>query len=201
MDDIGITSFVFYFLYNILMRRKREDVDWDALIQDYLSGDWTTVKVAKKYGVAPISVTRERRNRGLPGWPHGFKKRTVDVVVPSDPTLLAYMAGLIDGEGTLQVVAPAGPKPYARLTIANNHRGLMDWLQQTFGGRVYWRDMSYYKDDGYNRQPQANWHCADIHGVFVVTRAVQPYLIIKKPQSELVLGWLRNRYPILDLLP
>src|SRR6266487_2106264 len=61
-------------------------------------------------------------------------------------TELAYLAAMIDGEGTLSIhkvrkYQRTGPTDHLRyrlvLQVSNTHRGLMDWLLARFGGRVY----------------------------------------------------------------
>jgi len=58
------------------------------------------------------------------------------------PTEIAYLAGLVDGEGSIYIgnfsCSPKTQEPYfqTNIQITNTSKQLIDWLQSTFGGLV-----------------------------------------------------------------
>ncbi len=107
--------------------------------------------------------------------------------VPELPeTFWAYLAGLIDGEGSLNVYRN-GP----RLGIANTHKGVLIWVtDQLQAGRIYTKKM--YNP---NAKQGYEWQCT----AYVIRRIlpqVAPYLHIKKDLSLLILKYLELNEPL-----
>lgn len=109
-------------------------------------------------------------------------------------TEIAYLAGIVDGEGTIQITQQTNKnKPgwpaytTGALYITNSNVELLDWIQQRFGGarasgrrpaNRNWKmvyKLSFYGDAGER-----------------VVRMVQPYLVTKQKQAALYLE-LRER--------
>lgn len=98
---------------------------------------------------------------------------------------LAYLAGIIDGEGTVSIglrTNQQGNRYHTFiLQVSSVDRPLTDWLCSTFGGSV-----------GIHRQSRGNyralhrWSVRSRQGEAIL-RAVLPYLLLKRPQAELVL--------------
>jgi len=100
-------------------------------------------------------------------------------------TDLAYLAGIIDGEGCISVSEnPRNGRKYYRLIldVTNTNDILMQWLEDTFGGIVR---TNYARAE--NRSNLHGWtvsgkQCQELLAM------VLPYLIIKKAQAELALA-------------
>lgn len=99
-------------------------------------------------------------------------------------TDLAYIAGIIDGEGCLGIRrvrnknSTAGYHPYAHVGMTNDY--LPQWLHFTFGGGIHrrkqrktWKETTVWQIEG--------------EGVYAFVEAIYPYLIIKKPQANIIL--------------
>lgn len=109
----------------------------------------------------------------------------------SSCTDLAYLAAIIDGEGTLTIkkVRPSGggksPTYRAIVEVGNTSRALIDWLCSRFGGNAYdrtftgrWRRMWYWNLNTDNME--------------TVLESIQPYLVIKRRQANVLLSFLRG---------
>lgn len=97
---------------------------------------------------------------------------------------LAYLAGMIDGEGCITIIKDAhkratGPRYRLRLYVTNISSPLMDWLSATFGGRVHSRKA----DSG---KVVYHW-CAADSAVETILRLALPYLKVKGEQARLAL--------------
>jgi len=106
-----------------------------------------------------------------------------------DTHKLAYLAGLIDGEGSITISATprkregeATPRYYSRitLTICNCHPGIIDWLHKRFGGSAHW----ITRDPRYKPSGRVIWGNVDTAAIL---KMVLPYLIIKKHQALLAI--------------
>src|SRR5258708_9345020 len=111
-----------------------------------------------------------------------------------EPLKLAYLAGIIDGEGCLTIykVAPAkynrfqNPQYRASCKIANTNVKLMDWLNSTFsnfnsGHKQHMR--SIFKKNSIHDRWIYEWEVQGFRLVDLLTQ-VQPYFGLKKRQSE-----------------
>ena len=101
------------------------------------------------------------------------------------------MAGLIDGEGCIEILKRKRPeckrKIYycARLRISNSNKDLIEWLKNSFGGWIEKREIGGNYKDAY---------------VWVITYSkiepllikILPYLKVKKKQGEILRKFLKT---------
>ena len=116
--------------------------------------------------------------------------RLPDLHIPSDPALLAYVAGLLDGEGCIRIHSsfePATSRSLShslRIGIANTDERLMLWLSDTFGGGLHEKKRRGSRSP--NWKPCFDWSLHS-HQAEAFLRSVEPYLVIKKAQAQLAL--------------
>ena len=99
-------------------------------------------------------------------------------------TDIAYLAGIIDGEGCIsmyQISNGHGKSVMCGLWIANTDKNLMDWLVENLGGSLNTRT---------SKKPQ--WKTSWVWAVYSqnmedVLIRVLPYLKVKHTQAELAL--------------
>ena len=107
-------------------------------------------------------------------------------------TDLAYVAGIIDGEGWIRIhnrKIKNGNQNYAlQVGVGMTNECLINWLKFCFGGSVLQRNQIG------NRKTRYDWALATKQaGDFL--KLVLPYLKIKRPQAELALKFQsRRRY-------
>jgi hypothetical protein len=110
-------------------------------------------------------------------------------------TTKAYLAGIIDGEGTITIVKNNRKRKkgkeyfYSRavVTIANTSYSLLDYLKSLeIGGFSYdRRRVPRYKQ-------VFQWCLASILSVYSFLKAILPYLVIKKSKAEEVIKWIED---------
>ena len=99
-------------------------------------------------------------------------------------TELAYLAGLIDGEGTIylyrdnKAAKDHGYRAY--LEIGNRDPKMVMWLQARLGGRVYEQNRRG------NRARCFSWRLMGVAAITVLEQAL-PYLITKAKHAEAML--------------
>ena len=96
-------------------------------------------------------------------------------------TDLAYIAGIIDGEG--YIFAPCykyGDKQHYGVTVGLEMADeiIPRWIQSCFGGKVYRRE---YQNTKF--KPIFIWHCPRSVAEHFL-HSIYPYLILKKPHAE-----------------
>jgi hypothetical protein len=133
--------------------------------------------------VAYHNIAQFMYKRGLMADRYTVKRRTIELALRMSPTELAYLAGVIDGEGTITITMK---DHYARpaVTISNTSYLLRDWLRLrgyqphmslNSLGRWYWR---------------ISW-CGMSLDKFLPL--VRPYLVIKARHADLVLEFILLR--------
>jgi hypothetical protein len=137
----------------------------------------TIISVLKRNGIA------QRR-----------RLRRPTITVPTDPAVLAYLAGIIDADGSI-VLRRGAERQALKVLVANTSPDLMDWLQETFGGRVHWADTR--PDTGHRivgTKPAGQWVVPRVVDSFRLLTAIEPYLVIKRSKAQAGLAWARAEW-------
>ncbi len=122
----------------------------------------------------------------------GYSRRKVMIMkrfnhkFPLTNEELAYMAGIVDGEGTL-AIRGKGNSYCPEFRITNTDKSLIDWLNI----RVHFSSMHLRKRE-INRRPC--WDCL-IRGfkMYNLLKSLLPYLIIKRKHAELLIKFIESR--------
>lgn len=100
-------------------------------------------------------------------------------------TDLAYLAGLIDGEGTISCSINTTLNGHSalqkQLSIFNTNITLISWITSRFGGMVHSRTRS----TKWKEEHQVKWSATEAS---VILELVLPYLVIKKEQAEIFIA-------------
>jgi hypothetical protein len=104
----------------------------------------------------------------------------------------AYLAGIIDGEGTITPVV-AGKRyeyPDVRIAVYGTDQRLLDWIKFRFGGRT----SAFQRKECPTHKAMLTW-VVTTHRCRAIIEAVLPYLVIKRRQAELLIEFdsLRGR--------
>lgn len=101
--------------------------------------------------------------------------------------MLAYLAGLVDGEGYIGIkkdlIKSRGLNPvfYERLSIASIDKPTIDMLVDFFKcGKIYWHKPSKLSKRGY-----WSWEISNKICIFVL-KQLYPYIKIKKPEIDII---------------
>lgn len=98
-------------------------------------------------------------------------------------TDLAYAAALIDGEGTVGVYSftrkGRGLQFSTRLAVINTHRGIIEWMKDSFGGNIVEKTKT-----AENSKQCWEWQ---VHGEEAdrLARFIKPYVKMKREQLEI----------------
>ncbi len=104
---------------------------------------------------------------------------------------LAYLAGLIDGEGTIGLYIKNHRKDYSlRLAVYNTDETLMDWLFFNIGGAKH-KVGSRRKP---NHKQEYCWYVSSSTACDLL-KEVLPYLVIKRTRASIVIEAWENRCP------
>ncbi len=100
------------------------------------------------------------------------------------PEILAYAAGIIDGEGCISITYASyrTGSPHFRLvvTVSNTNEDLVSWLQYMFGGSYH-----HYEDmKRPNQKPVYKWNLGTKASCEFL-KMIQPYVLLKQEQIKL----------------
>jgi hypothetical protein len=171
------------------------------LVADYNYWTGEEIELLKKaYKVFPIqypeSLIIKHEKSGCHtkayrlGLTKGIRNPGVDLSHLSE-TDKSYMAGIIDGEGSI-IMNYNKPKTNPAVQVANTDKALMDWIKEKFtvtGLSVVYRNRHNPKwKDVYQLYIQG------ILNVYAVLTAIEPYLIIKKDKAKKAIDFLKQKY-------
>lgn len=104
---------------------------------------------------------------------------------------LAYTAGIIDGEGCVQIQRRLYPRRVTYLSlieVSNTNRKILEWLHQHFGG--YLKQFKRKKIFSPKAKPQWVWSITQKTGLKKFAGWMLHYSILKHEQLGLVLAFL-----------
>ena len=103
-------------------------------------------------------------------------------------TDLAYLAGIIDGEGSVSIHSTLARRKFqvyvAQVIVVNSHVPLIDWLHSTFGGIVNVKSVS--KKGFIGKRRCYTWTIIG-YNLDRLLPLVSPYMIVKKQQVDSVI--------------
>jgi len=120
-----------------------------------------------------------------------------DMLPPWSEVETAYVAGIIDGEGSIGLLLRGDAKRRKgqwitiQLQVTNTNKPIMDWLDMMFGlreGQYVYADHAGWR----------TWYGIKLQGnrAYHIILRLAPYLRIKKSQAELVIKYVSWRQSI-----
>ena len=114
--------------------------------------------------------------------------------MPMNNSDLAYMAGIVDGEGSVNISYRRKKKygdTQARvgLFVYNSDVRLLKWIQKRFHGSVH-----VYAARQPTWKPFGAWHASDL-ATMRVLELVLPFLVIKKDQAKIAIRFQKTKLP------
>lgn len=112
--------------------------------------------------------------------------------IPKDyePTQLAYLAGIIDGEGSIYIgnysfsKKTGDPLYQTNLEVSNTDECLIDWIVYNFGGKKY--EYTPKQTPKNSRKKVFRWACTG-EMLTHICPLILPYIVIKKRQCEIMI--------------
>ena len=114
----------------------------------------------------------------------------------SPKSRLAYMAGLMDGEGSFSISVienEKGGKHFAaNIRFYNTNRKLISWVIDNFGGTPSWGNKNGGNiQNQKTRKRMCQWFLTGRQSMESFLLQMIPYLIAKKQQANLMLQFVR----------
>lgn len=136
--------------------------------------------LASEIGTADYS-----QRQALPRTAHPF-------VDPDDPSVLGYVAGIIDGEGAIL----KSPRP--TVSVSTTTKRLAVALQAMVGGSIAGPYL-YQKTKVFGRnrcrlKPQYHWYFTAGYHVYLLLMALWPFLVIKQTAAGQAIAYFEERY-------
>jgi len=97
-------------------------------------------------------------------------------------TEAAYLAGIIDGEGSIMLIGRGFGGAHCRMSVANTYLPLIDYVYETTGiGGVYRQ-----REATETHKVSYAWRC-HAEGAEELLTQIRPYLIVKAAQADLAI--------------
>ena len=153
-------------------------------IEDF--GRENVIKSIEEYGQkATVQKIHLRRN-SLKDWLRDNditvrKLPKYSIKIPEEEWKIAYLAGFIDGEGTIRLRLYKQKRDYPCISIANTNYESIQWVKENFGGSIRTRPRKPPRKEIYT------WNIENEREILKLLKVLTPYLIIKKENALLVL--------------
>ena len=147
----------------------------------------TDLEISLKLKVSRGTVCYWRNKLNL--LPHSFEERNKSFKFPNlKDTELAYLAGLIDGEGCI-CISRSSKTLRANVSIFNTSPYLIKWLESKFPDEIAYKKQSQIMKhkDSY----RFSWN--RIISIKFLLERIYPFLIIKKPHAGVMLDFCNYR--------
>lgn len=96
--------------------------------------------------------------------------------------MIQYLAGIIDGEGTIGIKKSRNIHYSILLSVSNTSKSLIVYLKENFDGSM----SGPHSQKKENEKDRFEWQCSGKKAIKLIKR-VQPYLIVKHKQAELAI--------------
>jgi len=162
-------------------------VDRKEIVQKYIDECRSLSALGREYHISRFKVRDILEEANIPIRIRGYRPRTLRI--PTDARKLAYIAGIVDGEGTISYthIKNGFREKAPFIAIKNTDKNLIDWLVKTLGGNV---------SEGKVRKgwkTPYRWYKYSTLDVYDLVSVLRPYLIIKKENADLVLKICKER--------
>jgi len=154
--------------------RAWSKMDIRRLQRLYPAAPWDALEVAFP-GRTRYSIRMKAQRLGFERVPLADAEQERHLVLALSDTELAYLAGLIDGEGSFVIA-----KGYPVLSLGSTDKPVIDWLCQKLGGSF----TAYPNGGGLGTKPFYRWRLSKSRAVALLALRARPYWIIKRTQAE-----------------
>lgn len=108
-----------------------------------------------------------------------------------DTTKLAYLAGIIDGEGSVNITYLEKRREYRmRLYVVNTDIRLINWLSDNFGGLVYHAKRHTVKHPSWKEKYE--WVYIPSKDKVGLLEELLPYMVVKPEQLSIAIEYLKT---------
>ncbi len=159
--------------------RKLTDQQSEQAILLYQQGK-TFTAIGELFGVNRNTIVRALQRGNI-------LTDTVKEPLPfPEKTSIAYLAGLFDGEGSINIFKQAKkedrvyPRYFLEISIINTHKGVLQWVLENFGGRLS------IEQEPKRHHRTWRWR-ASSNEAYHVLLAMFPYLLVKKEQARVAI--------------
>jgi hypothetical protein len=164
----------------------------DKILYFYLDEKMSVSQIARRFGCSLRPIRGRLREMQIEirksGWHYIKKFSPMSVRIPNSQEKLAYLAGIIDSEGTVGFIINKKrfrERVAPRFKVCNTDHRLITWLEGEIGGRVY----KY--EDGRNR-PSHEWFVSGVKNIQPLLEAILPYLVVKQDSAREALIFCQN---------
>lgn len=141
--------------------------------------------IAKELKVGRMTLQKRARELGYVSGARGTRWTESQIRLPKESGQHGYIAGIIDGEGSIVRVVQGSASIQWRISVANTHKGMLKWLEQ-MGGSIVPRKSKLGK------KPSFAWILGRQWDVLLLLETIVPFLLIKKTSALEAIEELRQ---------
>lgn len=183
-DRYGVTkSTIYRALDSMGVDVSNRQMDYGEVRRLYEAGIHTS-EIAKRYGVTRSAVYFALRSMGV-------TQERKDINQNINEVDLAYIAGLLDGEGSINILSSRSRcnQFWLSVTIANNHLPTLEWVMAVVDGGAIKNAHGRMRPS--DTAPVYKWQICSRQAADLLSKLL-PFLRIKREQAEVAIEF-QNR--------
>jgi len=104
----------------------------------------------------------------------------------------AYLAGIVDGEGTITLSRQhKNQTPSPQVSISNNNLDLLEYIKNITNCGIICPKKKYKP----HHQQSWHWQTRSVSDSLFILKEIQPFLLVKKTQADLILKYYKELTP------
>lgn len=171
---------------------KKKIMPMKEVIDMFQNQHMSTREIGEQFNCCQATIRKNLKQ-------HGIKMRNCGPLSPRtvkklSETEASYLAGIIDGEGSIfmQKIRNAIDGVSPLITVRNTDGKLAKYLI-SIGGGINWEKERFDKRFGTTGKPCFHWYCRRLLDIGYVIRKILPYLVIKREKALLILEEIKKR--------
>lgn len=150
--------------------------------RQYENGEFSISELSRTHQVSHWTIKNRLVKMGTVIKPcHIFlKKRTIKI--PNEREKLGYIAGILDGEGTVGFHKNNGRFIAPNVAVVNSNKEVLNWLKNEIGGGIS------FNSHGTNKVC-STWQLDRTRDIHAFLNAIIPFLIIKRENARRVIDY------------
>jgi len=150
----------------------------EEIVRRYRDEGIGSTLLAREYSVSKGTIQNILRAHGFIRRTRGGHHSIKTINVPTNLSIIGYLAGLVDGEGSIVREHLRGNLRHSgvRLCITNSCPELLQWLKNEIGGNVQWRERS----SPLSQKPCGVWRVGGYMDTYLLLKIILPWLRIPK---------------------
>ena len=171
---------------------KERPVEWskELLEELYWKKGYSIRDIARILGRDGKTIIQHMDSYGIPrrtSYQARYGRLSVNILTPEES---AYLAGFLDGDGSITIYSNNRKNPKVIIRFFNTNLDVINWIKNKLGRNCYYRQ---YSGSSLSKKKQYQIAIQKSIDVYYLLKSMLPYLIVKKDIARKAIQILEER--------